>query len=246
MPRNRAERGLGARLIAKWSVDAEWGWRSLRNEKPRMGVRGSLGRGMDGLLGDHLSEQGSEGECGGLGDNSVAEEAQSVHPIGSPIIASTNDGFNGPACCVPPLWPACSTIGASVACAIVEWICPLAAVVTLRFTMIAFAPSKDRRSTLLAFPVAAVLSSPRRAIASNVFDCWLEPFNRKLSSFAQGVGRCRNNEDSLALMRRTNFSRAEYSPRCFVTQLLQIADDAGESHRDVALDVLKKDNGRSD
>lgn len=38
-----AERGLGARLIAKWSVDAEWGWRSLRNEKPRMGVRGSLG-----------------------------------------------------------------------------------------------------------------------------------------------------------------------------------------------------------
>lgn len=130
-----------------------------------------------------------------------------------------------------------------------EWICPLAAVVTLRFSMTAFAPSKDRQSTLLAFPVAAataaVFSSPRRAIASNVFDCWLEPFNRKLSSFAHGVGRYRNDEDSLALVWRTAFSRAEYSPRCFVTQLFQVADDAGESHRDVALDVLKEDNGRS-
>lgn len=31
--------------------------------------------GMIGLLGDYLSEQGSEGESGGLGNNSVAEEA---------------------------------------------------------------------------------------------------------------------------------------------------------------------------
>lgn len=110
--------------------------------------------------------------------------------------------------------------------------------------MIAFTPSKDRQSTLLAFPVAAVFSSPRRAIASNVFDCWLEPFNRKLSSFAHGVGRYCDNEDPLALVRRTAFSRAKYSPRCLVTHLLQIADDAGESHRDVTLDVLKENNGR--
>lgn len=34
--------------MVKWSVDAEWGWRSLRNEKPRMGVRGSLGGWMEG------------------------------------------------------------------------------------------------------------------------------------------------------------------------------------------------------
>ena len=215
----------------------------LRNEKPRMVVRGRLGRGLIGLLGGYFSEQGSEGESGGLGDDPVSEEAQSVHPIGSPIIASTNDGFNGPACCVPPLWPTRSTIGTSVACVIVEWICPLAAVVTLRFTMIAFAPSKDRRSTLLAFPVAAVLSSPRRAIASSVLDCWLEPFKRKLSSFAQGVGS--NDEHSVPAMRRTAFLRAEYSPRCLVTQLLQIADDAGESHRDVPLDVFEEYNGRS-
>ena len=40
-----AEMALGARLIEKWTVDAERGYRSLRNEKPRMGVRGWFGRG---------------------------------------------------------------------------------------------------------------------------------------------------------------------------------------------------------
>ena len=153
---------------------AKAGCEGLETESPRMGgpraPRG--GERMIGLLGCHLSEQGAEGECGGLGDDTVSEEAQAVHPIGTPIIASTNDGFNGPACCVPPLWPTCSTIGASVACAIVEWICPLAAVVTLRFTMIAFAPSKDSLSAGYAVPFPiAVLSSPRRAIASSVLDC---------------------------------------------------------------------------
>lgn len=38
---------LGARLIAKWTVDAERGYGPLRNEKPRMGVRGRLG-GVEG------------------------------------------------------------------------------------------------------------------------------------------------------------------------------------------------------
>ena len=42
-----AEMALGARLMEGWTVDAEWGYRPLRNEKPRMGVRGSLG-GVDG------------------------------------------------------------------------------------------------------------------------------------------------------------------------------------------------------
>jgi hypothetical protein len=40
-----AERGLGARLIAKWTVYPIRGVGPLRNEKPRMGVRGSLGEG---------------------------------------------------------------------------------------------------------------------------------------------------------------------------------------------------------
>ena len=61
--------------MVKVTLDAKRGVGPLRNEKPRMGVRGSLGEGMIGLLGDHLSEQGSEGERGGLGDDSVAEEA---------------------------------------------------------------------------------------------------------------------------------------------------------------------------
>ena len=73
---------------------------------------------MIGLLGGYFSEQGSESESGGLGNDPVSEEAQSVHPIGNPIIASTNSGFNAPACDITP-----------------------------------------------------VLSSPRRAIASNVLDC---------------------------------------------------------------------------
>ena len=59
---------------------------------------------MIGLLGSYFSEQGSEGESGGLGDDPVSEESQSVHPIGSPIIVSTNSGFNGPACDVVPVF----------------------------------------------------------------------------------------------------------------------------------------------
>lgn len=39
--------------MAKVTLDAKWGYRPLRSEKPRMGVRGSLGVdgwGMIGLL----------------------------------------------------------------------------------------------------------------------------------------------------------------------------------------------------
>lgn len=45
-----AEMALGARLMAKWTVDAERGYRPLRNENPRMGVRGVVGGGVIGLL----------------------------------------------------------------------------------------------------------------------------------------------------------------------------------------------------
>jgi hypothetical protein len=48
------------------------------------------------------------------------------------------------------------------------------------------------------------------------------------------------DEDPLSLVRRTAFSRAEYSPRHRVTQFFQIADDAGESQRDVSLDILEE------
>ena len=56
-----AGRGLGARLMVEVTLDPERGYRPLRNENPRMGVRGSLGRGMIGLLGSYFSEQVSEG-----------------------------------------------------------------------------------------------------------------------------------------------------------------------------------------
>jgi hypothetical protein len=38
-------------LMVKVTLDAEWGVGPLRNEKPRMGVRGLLGRGGEGVIG---------------------------------------------------------------------------------------------------------------------------------------------------------------------------------------------------
>ena len=43
-----AERGLGARLIEKWTVYPVRGVGPLRHENPRMGVRGVLGEGVEG------------------------------------------------------------------------------------------------------------------------------------------------------------------------------------------------------
>ena len=45
-----AGRGLGARLMVEVTLDPIRGGGPLRNEKPRMGVRGRLGRGMNGPL----------------------------------------------------------------------------------------------------------------------------------------------------------------------------------------------------
>jgi hypothetical protein len=49
-----------------------------------------------------------------------------------------------------------------------------------------------------------------------------------------------HDEHPLSLVRRADFSRAEYSPRRLVTKFFQVADDCGESKRYVALDVLKE------
>ena len=48
------------------------------------------------------------------------------------------------------------------------------------------------------------------------------------------------DEHSLALVRRADFSRAEYSPRCSVTDLFQLSNDFSEPKADVSLDVLEK------
>ena len=42
-----------------------------------------------------------------------------------------------------------------------------------------------------------------------------------------------------------DFRRAENSPRRFVTNFFQVADDCGESHRDVSIDILKETLARS-
>jgi len=48
------------------------------------------------------------------------------------------------------------------------------------------------------------------------------------------------DKHSLALVRRADFRRAEYSPRHFVTQFFQITDDCGKSQRNVSFDVFKE------
>ena len=60
--------------------------------------------------------------------------------------------------------------------------------------------------------------------------------------FAAGVGQ---NKDSLPLVWRADFSRAEYSPRRCVTKAFQVFNDLSESEADVSFDVLKEALNRS-
>jgi hypothetical protein len=53
------------------------------------------------------------------------------------------------------------------------------------------------------------------------------------------------DEDSFPLVRRANFFRAEYACFISVTIFFQIAEDCGESKRDMTLDVFGKNPGRS-
>jgi len=59
---------------------------------------------------------------------------------------------------------------------------------------------------------------------------------------ALGVGQ---DVDSLSLMRRTDFTRAKYSPRRFVTKFFQVFDDFSESKSDVSFDVFEEASNRS-
>ena len=63
-----------------------------------------------------------------------------------------------------------------------------------------------------------------------------------IASAVRGVAQ---DEDSLSAMRSANFFRAEYSPRRLITIVFQIADDCGESKRDMPFDVFKKTSSRS-
>jgi hypothetical protein len=48
------------------------------------------------------------------------------------------------------------------------------------------------------------------------------------------------DENPLSLVRRAAFSRAEYSPRRFVTKFFQFSNDFSESKADVPLDILEE------
>jgi hypothetical protein len=56
-------------------------------------------------------------------------------------------------------------------------------------------------------------------------------------SLAFAVGQ---DKHSLSLVRRTAFSRREYSPRRFVTKFFQLSNDFSESKADVSFDVFKE------
>jgi hypothetical protein len=48
------------------------------------------------------------------------------------------------------------------------------------------------------------------------------------------------DEHPFALVGGADFRRTEYSPRHLVTHFFQVADDCGESQRDMSLDVLEE------
>ena len=54
-----------------------------------------------------------------------------------------------------------------------------------------------------------------------------------------------HNEDPFSLVGCADFSRAEYSPRRFVTKAFQVANDFSESKVDVSFDVFKETSNRS-
>jgi hypothetical protein len=56
-------------------------------------------------------------------------------------------------------------------------------------------------------------------------------------SFVRAVGQ---DKDPLPLVRRADFSRAEYSPRRCVTNLFQLSNDFSESEADVSFDIFKE------
>jgi len=59
-------------------------------------------------------------------------------------------------------------------------------------------------------------------------------------SFQSLVVAVGQDKHSFALVRRTAFSRAEYSKRRFVTKLFQLSNDFSEAETDVSLDVLEE------
>lgn len=88
-----------------------------------------------------------------------------------------------------------------------------------------------------AWPCATLTACPKVCFDKfGLLGGWV-PVIESFQSLAFAVGQ---DEDSLALMRCANFTRAEYSPRRFVTNAFQFADDPSESQRDVSFDVLKE------
>jgi hypothetical protein len=58
-------------------------------------------------------------------------------------------------------------------------------------------------------------------------------------SLAFAVGQ---DEDPFSLVRRADFTRAEYAPRHLITHVSQFFNDCSESEGDVSFDVFKEAN----
>jgi hypothetical protein len=61
-----------------------------------------------------------------------------------------------------------------------------------------------------------------------------------IASFQSLVVAVGHDKHSLSLVRRANFSRAEYSPRRLVTKAFQICNDFSESKADMSFDIFKE------
>jgi hypothetical protein len=59
-------------------------------------------------------------------------------------------------------------------------------------------------------------------------------------SFQSRVVAVGQDEDTLSLVRRADFTRAEYSPRRRVIKASQFFNDISESKRDMSFDVFKE------
>ena len=204
-----------------------------------------------------LSSKGSEGEgCGGWHD-SVSEEAEFVgsivtgdaqlgivHPTGRPIKVSTQRGLSLPLCftcftCSSSTFPPVpgARLPGHPALGVAQLTCPdnipgwLPSPRTCPFQSPAIGVAHDsgRFPSVLGFawtarpsviPYSTLLKSPV-----------------SFQSLLLAVGQ---DEDSLALVRCAAFRRAEYAPRCSITQSSQVAQNVMQPTGNVALDVFKE------
>ena len=161
-----------------------------------------------------------------MGHDGVAEASQSLYPVGSPIIASTNCGLR--TIPVPDaFWSRRETV-----------LVPLLMASVSDVPMCAFEPARLRLSELLASPAVGVGQLRITASLSGrelPYSCLASPL---LQSRAMGVGQ---DEDSLSLVGRSNVGRSKAIPLRIEPRLGQVPEYAIQPSSSERWDVLHED-----